>query len=148
MVHPGGRPPKFKTRKKLQENIEAYFKERFYDEEGKLREKPLPVTVSGLAYYLGFKDRHSIADYQKKDKFTATIKEAKLRIEQYLEEKLLGNNVAGVIFNLKNNFKWKDTVDPAVIVNNTINADPEKYMKDKGIPIPDIGIEDIEESDE
>ncbi len=48
--------------------------------------------------------------------------------------KLLSANVYGI----------KD--EPAVQVNveNNVNLDPEKLMKEKGIPIPNIDIEDVE----
>lgn len=140
-----GRPPKFKSAKQLQDAIDWYFFERTHDCCGIERPVHKPITVSGMAYYLGFQHRCSITDYQNKDQFTATIKKAKLRIEQYLEEKLYGHSVAGVIFNLKNNFHWKDQVDPAVVINNNVGADPEKIMKQRGIPIPEIGIGDIDE---
>lgn len=49
--------------------------------------------------------------------------------------KLLSANVYGI----------KD--EPAVQVNveNNVNLDPEKLMKEKGIPIPNIDIEDVED---
>ena len=34
-------------------------------------------------------------------------------IEAHLEKKLFGNNVTGLIFNLKNNFDWKDKTEVA-----------------------------------
>ena len=37
-----------------------------------------------------------------------TIRKAKARIEAFIETRLYGNNVTGCIFNLKNNFDWKD----------------------------------------
>ena len=41
--------------------------------------------------------------------FFFTIKKAKSKVEDYLEKKLLtGNSATGIIFNLKNNFEWKD----------------------------------------
>ena len=78
-------------------------------------------TVTGLAYHLGFDSRQSIADYAKDDRFSYTIKRAKLQIERYLEHTLFGNNVTGTIFNLKNNFGWTDKLD--------INADVSQDIK-------------------
>jgi hypothetical protein len=40
-----------------------------------------------------------------------TIKKAKGRVELKLEEHLYGNSVAGAIFNLKNNFEWRDRTE-------------------------------------
>lgn len=67
-----------------------------------------PYTMSGLANSLDM-DRRTLLNYSKSEKFFLTIKKAKQRVEQQLEENLyrLGNN-SGIIFNLKNNFNWKD----------------------------------------
>lgn len=91
-----GRPPKYKTPEEMQTVIDKYFV---------TAEKP---TVCGLALELDFVDRHSILDYQHKNKFTATIKKAKMRIQKHYEEYLTGHNAAGPIFALKN-FGWRDT---------------------------------------
>jgi hypothetical protein len=104
----GGRPRKYDTKEELQEKIDKYFYESTHNEDDTKKDEPDPITMSGLAFYLGFADRQSITDYKKTDEFTFTIKRAKLRIENYLEARLLGNNVTGIIFNLKNNFGWKD----------------------------------------
>jgi len=106
-----GRPRKYNSRKELQDEIDWYFYEAYYDSCGNVRPISKHISVTGLALYLGFADRQSITDYSKDDKFSFTIKRAKLRIENYLEEKLEGNNVAGIIFNLKNNYGWKDKQD-------------------------------------
>jgi hypothetical protein len=65
--------------------------------------------VAGLAYFLGFEDRSALDYYQDKPEFSRTIKRAKLRIEDALERHLArAASVTGIIFNLKNNFGWKD----------------------------------------
>lgn len=48
--------------------------------------------------------------------------------------KLLSANIYGI----------RDDPEPVVIVNNNIESDPEQMMKKRGIPIPQIDIEDIE----
>lgn len=35
--------------------------------------------------------------------------------------------------------------EPSVVVNNNVNSDPEKEMKDRGIPIPKVDVEDVED---
>lgn len=92
------RPAKYKTPEEMQVAIDNYFE---------TAQKP---TVCGLALELGFCDRQSILDYQHKNKFTCTIKSAKMRIQKYYEEHLTGHNAAGPIFALKN-FGWRDTRD-------------------------------------
>lgn len=97
---PAGRPPMYETPEEMQPVIDAYFAE--CDVGGK------PYTMAGLTRALGFSHRQSIADYEAKPDFTDTIKKARLRVEEFLECRLYGQSVAGVIFNLKNNFGWKD----------------------------------------
>ena len=96
-----GRPMKFKSNEELKEKIDKYFAD--CDEKGK------PYTVSGLAVALGT-TRRTLLDYEEKDEFFHTIKNAKAKIEAFNEEMLYNKNVSttGVIFNLKNNYGWKD----------------------------------------
>lgn len=133
----GGRPLLFKTKEELQEKIEEYFKscydykrdmfggriedkeciEETEDADGKihrkwksngfLMEQVRPFTVSGLAVYLGT-SRETLMNYEKKDEFFDTIKEAKDRIYAYTEESLFTNKPTGPIFSLKNNYGWVD----------------------------------------
>lgn len=95
---PAGRPPLYSDPAEMEARIDEYFAD-----EGK--ERP---TVSGLCYFLGFTDRHALAEYEKREEFSATVKKARMRIENALETHLYTGQVAGVIFNLKNNFGWKD----------------------------------------
>lgn len=99
----GGRPKKYNSVEELEKDIEKYFK--YCDKNKK------PYTISGLAYNLDI-DRKTLLNYSKDEEFFPPIKKAKLKIESQLEECLyrLGNN-SGVIFNLKNNYGWKDTND-------------------------------------
>lgn len=85
----------------MQEAIDAYF-ERVGDD--------LP-TITGLALALGFDSRAGLLYYQdEKPQFLATIKRAKGRVEEAMERELINRNgtVTGLIFNLKNNFAWRD----------------------------------------
>lgn len=95
---PAGRPPLYDDPEVMEARIAEYFQT-----DGKDR-----PTVSGLCYFLGFEDRHALAEYEKREEFTATVKKARMRIENALESHLYTGQVAGVIFNLKNNFGWKD----------------------------------------
>ena len=66
-------------------------------------------SILGMCKHLGV-NRKVLLEYECRDEYSNPIKRAKERVEQYLEEQLLGpTQVAGVIFNLKNNFGWKDT---------------------------------------
>jgi hypothetical protein len=72
-----------------------------------------PYTIPGLAYYLGFESRFSILNYKGKPKFDHTIKKARARIEQQRVENLVAGkgSAPGQIFDLKNNFDYKDKVE-------------------------------------
>lgn len=83
------------------------------------------MTVSALAVWLGT-SRETLIDYgsgkydekaldaDTKLKFSDTIKEAKDLIESQWEERLVGSNVTGVIFNLKNNWNWADKTEQEI----------------------------------
>ena len=99
-----GRPKIFNDVKEVEEKINAYFN---YCEE-----KEKPYTMSGLAYYLGI-SRQTLVNYSNQDKFFDTIKKARDRVQMQLEENALSNkaNPTFTIFNLKNNFDWKDKIE-------------------------------------
>ena len=104
--HPGGRPPKWTDPKEVQTLIDAYFDE--------CDEKEEPYTITGLALALDT-DRHTLINYENKDEFFHTIKKAKHKCENYAEKQLYRHSqVAGVIFNLKNNYGWKDAQEIAL----------------------------------
>ena len=71
-------------------------------------------TVTGLALWLGFADKTTLYEYRDRDEFSYPIKRALTMIENELEAKLDGNNVAGVIFALKN-MGWKDKTEQEII---------------------------------
>lgn len=72
---------------------------------------PEPYTMSGLAYALGV-DRDTILNYGKRDEFFGTVKRAREKVHRDVERRLMdGGQAAGPIFNLKNNFGWKDKTE-------------------------------------
>ena len=100
----GGRPKMYSDVDEMQNDIDKYFKN--------CDKKEKPYTMSGLAYALDM-SRQSLINYSKDEKFFDTIKKAKQKVEQQLEENaLMGKgNSTFTIFNLKNNFEWKDNVE-------------------------------------
>lgn len=100
-----GRPLKYKTVEELSDAIDDYFVTDAYIDMGET--KMYAPTMSGLAYHLGM-SRRTLVDYSHRDEFLLTIKKARNRVGVALEQRLYGNNVTGIIFNLKNNFNWKD----------------------------------------
>ena len=111
-----GRPKKYTKKEEIEGKIEEYFKN--CDKNNK------PYTVTGLGLALNM-SRQDLINYSKDKEFFDTIKRAKLRIENYLEEHLVtDNSVTGIIFNLKNNYGWKDKQE-----NVNIETNYEEYLK-------------------
>lgn len=111
------RPRKYNNVEDMQSDIDNYFS--YCDEANK------PYTVSGLANALDM-TRQSLLNYEENDEFFDTIKRAKSKIEQYAEECLFGgSNTAGVIFNLKNNYDWKDKQEISADVSSDITINIE-----------------------
>lgn len=116
MAHPGGRPLKFKTVKDLEDQIEAYFIS--CEDPEKPGQYLRPLTITGLANALDT-SRQTLLEYEgevegreKSKEYADAVKRAKCRVEQYVEEYMFtGKNQAGVIFNAKNNFGWKDKTE-------------------------------------
>ena len=96
--HPGGRPRKWKSVEEMQKAIDAYFEEN-----------DPPYTVTGLAMALGL-TRQGLLDYTERDEFTDTIEKAKAFVEMTIEKRMLAGEGwgPGHIFNLKNNYGWRD----------------------------------------
>lgn len=101
---------KYKTVDEMQRAINEYFI--------KCDEDSRPYTVTGLALALGFTSRQALLNYEgytdiDNIMFLDTIKRAKHKVEASIEEGLLSGkyNSTGSIFNLKNNFNWKDKTE-------------------------------------
>lgn len=112
---PAGSPPIFKNAEEMKIAIEAYF-----------TKKGEKVTITGMAYELGFESRQSIYDYKEKGEFSYIVKRACLFIESVYESKLSGNNAAGPIFFLKN-MGWSDKTqtEHSGSVGHTVNLIPQ-----------------------
>lgn len=119
------RPPKYRTAEDMQCDIDLYFAacnaredqnpDYFDTLEGAQKDKSIRVrdtypSICGLAGFLGM-SRQALLDYEKKDEFLDTVKAAKQRVEAVLEQRLYFQSPTGAIFNLKNNFGWKDQQD-------------------------------------
>lgn len=108
----------------LKERIEDYFVV--------MKEENRPPTMSGLAVHLNI-SRSTLINYEKhypsnKDLFHA-IKFARARVESSLDEKIVsGMPATGLIFNLKNNFGWKDQMQLDVTSNGQSLFDRESIL--------------------
>lgn len=111
------RPSKYNTSEELENKVNEYFdwcdsqeKVITFDKGMKIIYKP--YTISGLCLHLGI-CRDTLCEYEKKEKFSDTIKKAKQRVENWIEEHSLSGDINPTvsIFNLKNNFGWKDKTE-------------------------------------
>lgn len=103
--------------------------ENGYDKLALIKRKRMtgqvPYTVTGLALALDT-TRETLIDYENGNrdlgeddenydpdvaKFSDTIKRAKEKIHNYLEKNLNSPSPTGTIFNLKNNYGWKDKTE-------------------------------------
>lgn len=97
---------KYQSPAEMQKKIDAYFLD--------CDKKERPYTVCGLAYALSL-TRQGLLEYKRKEEFSDTITRARQRVEIAMEELLLRNSANnGVIFNMKNNFKWRDQSDISI----------------------------------
>lgn len=154
-MNKGGRPLKFKSVADLQQKIDAYFANcdphmeevtewvEARDSSGKLKKdsnglnylvevthkvmtEQQPYTISGLAVWLGT-DRGTIVNYAGRKGYSDSIKDAKARCEAFAEHMLnVSPNPTGTIFNLKNNYGWKDKQE---IDQNTTGEQIVKIIK-------------------
>jgi len=117
--HPGGRPLKYKTVEELQNAIDEYFLlcdnrvQQVYSakSDGVIEVlDPEPYTISGLALAMGI-DRDTLLNYEKRDEYFGTIKSAKDKVHADVERRLMEKQATGAIFNLKNNFGWRDKTE-------------------------------------
>lgn len=139
-----GRPPKFHSVDELEMKIDEYFTSCWTQKvdpignpiflrnrNGSKTNTPImlqskPYTITGLAVFLGV-DRDTLSNYEAKIDYFGTIKRAKQRCEEYAEEQLfIGKNVVGAIFNLKNNYGWKDKVETEHSGNLIWREEPPK----------------------
>lgn len=154
-LHPFvGRPPKYETVEELEALIDAYFAscwEQKIDMFGnpifmkdargkktkiKVMVQKKPYIITGLAIALGT-TRDILIDYEKQvlknvpkdlaQQFSNTIKRAKEMCKGYAEEQLfIGKNPTGAIFNLKNNYGFKDKTETEHSGNLTWTEEPPK----------------------
>lgn len=118
--------------------IPKYIRVQKTDAKGTLIwENIRPLTISGLAVELGTsrrvllsyqKEEHSSLDEATSARCSNAIKEAKNKIENFLEEYMYnGKNQTSGIFVAKNNFNWIDQTEQ----KTTLDLVDPKKVKDK-----------------
>lgn len=134
-----GRPRLYDNPEDMQKDIQEYFDscwqykfnkdgEVVVDEYGNpILMQSKPYTMSGLARAIGM-DRRTLLNYEKRDEFFPTIKEARKLIEEYAESRLYDSNGSrGAMFNLQNNFDdWRDKKE----IDNNVSVNYESMLKE------------------
>lgn len=136
--NPEGRPLAFKSVAELEAKIADYFDycdhriQQVYSPKSESVIEvinPAPYTMSGLASHLGV-DRDTILNYSKKTEYFGTVKAAREKVHADVETRLMEKNATGAIFNLKNNFGWKDKTE----IDQNVTGDV-KFIND--VPRPE-----------
>ena len=144
--HPGGRPAIYTSIDDMQESVDTYFIDIARNRAAIRLQEPLPdntstdnwhPTVTGLATAIGM-DREGIKTYGKRDEFSYTIKRARNRVQEYLEQRLYDSSPAGAIFNLKNNYGWRD--------EKHLSVDTQETKTIQIVSLPGTGITEQLES--
>lgn len=148
----GGRPKKYNTVDEMQVLIDEYFESCFADvplrtKDGDVigfeRQQTRPYTITGLCLALDM-SRDALLEYQGNKEFADTISRAKLKIHNYAEEQLFqSKNPAGVMFNLKNNYGWKDKTETEVTVNTGIADRLQRAKERKNVTAESVEIIDV-----
>ncbi len=75
--------------------------------------KGVPYTIAGMGVYLGFSGNEEFMRYLEYQEYYQTIKTAKYIIESQRSQALIQckTSPVGMIFDLKNNFGWKDVTE-------------------------------------
>jgi hypothetical protein len=108
MANKVGRPLIFQSVEDLEQQIQAYF------EDCKQRKEP-PFIVE-MCNWLDI-SRNTLLDYSEgkgeRAEFSDTIKRARQVCEQAVEKGMMTGtmNTTGCIFNLKNNYGWRDKIE-------------------------------------
>lgn len=115
--HPGGRPRKYNDAKVFAAKVDEYFLHCdntmiSYGTNKGVIEIRTPYSVLGLCDFLGI-TRDTLCEYEKLDLFSDTIMRAKQKMEL---DKSIGGligkyNSQFTMFDLKNNFGWKDKTE-------------------------------------
>lgn len=119
-----GRPLKFKSVEELETRIDEYLSDKGWKTKKVYSKKAGdvidvdyfdPATITGLAVHLKT-SRQTLINYEEKEEFFDTIKQAKAICEMHAEEGGLRGDLNPTmgIFSLKNNYGWKDKSESEV----------------------------------
>ena len=121
---------KFQSEEQLQDAIAEYF------ESSKQKNGVYKPTLTGLVFHCGFASLQSFYDYEKDDRYSYTIKRARLFIQSSYEQNLYGFQWGGSAFALKNIGKG-DWTDEVIQQQNQTITNVTPVIKDGGQPLAD-----------
>lgn len=114
----------------------------------------VPPTISGLCLFLDI-DRSTWQNYgdaESEPKKATVVRSARARIEAYLEEQLLTRekSVQGIIFNLQNNYGWKNKTEVEIGEETRRSAIEHMSLSEKMAQIREVArnIETLEADNE
>lgn len=124
-----GRPMKYQTAEELQAAVDAYFDgcrghyrrddsgAYVLDRNGRpILDGAVPLTMTGLQLALGFRSRQSLCDYRGRRAFRDVIERARLRVENYTEERLFDRDgFSGAAWLLTTAFSWGREAAPDAV---------------------------------
>lgn len=127
----------FNDRESLNRLIDEYF-ERSKNDTGKNTE---PVTLTGLAIFLGFASKEVFDEYEQMIKYRESLMRARFRVMAYYESRLHFPSPSGAIFALKSmgwDEKVKDTkssAKPQSLTVNVIETGPKPASTEKEVTL-------------
>lgn len=135
-----GKHLQYKTVQALQEVIDEYFDycenrtRKIYDEKRGVElmiSYPAPYTMSGLARRIGL-SRQALCEYSHREAYGDAIMRAREKVQEDVENRLMETkNEKGAMFNLKNNFGWKDKTEIEGSLGVTVSFD-SSLKQDEG----------------
>ena len=138
---PMGQPAKYKTPQELRVAVDAYFVRcagtlELNDDGIPVARGAVPPTMSGLSYWLGFKDRRQFTMQKyRSPEFADVVSYGKLRVEQYNEERLFDpDGFRGATFMLRTCFGWGKENTPEVTEVRIVTQEPGKAGAEKRTP--------------
>ena len=113
----------FRSVAELDKLILSYFDESGLEDQvaQSSKKQPVPPTMSGLAYHLGFESIQAFEACEAKSRYTSRLKRARLRVEAEYEKKLHFQSSTGAIFALKS-MGWNERINNNQVDDQTHNT--------------------------
>lgn len=128
---------KFNDRASLIRLIDEYFERSKYDTDKHTE----PVTLTGLALYLGFTSKEAFDEYEQKKHYNEILINARFRVMAYYESRLHYPSPTGAIYALKS-MGWEEKVKTPQssgktksLTVNVIQSGPQTASSEKEVAL-------------